>query len=155
MKLLRLILASSAVVLGCTRDQPPADPPATTAAGTDSSLYRRLGGYDALAAVTDSFLARIAADTAINVFFAGIEPPHMNRIRQMVVDQLCAATGGPCLYVGKSMKETHATLDITNDVFEKFMGHLQSTLAVFSVKQREQDELIGALQSLKTEIVTK
>jgi hemoglobin len=105
--------------------------------------------------VTDSFLGRIKADTAISVFFAGLEPPHMNRIRQMVVDQLCAATGGPCLYVGRTMKESHAALDITNDVFEKFMGHLQSTLAAFSVPQREQDELLGALRSLKSEIVTK
>jgi hemoglobin len=149
-------IASTAAFGACMREEsPPPPPPPGNAATTDSSLYRRLGGYDALAAVTDTFLARIAADTAINVFFAGIEPPQMNRIRQMVVDQLCAASGGPCLYVGKSMKEAHATLDITSDVFEKFMGHLQSTLVAFSVQQREQDEVLGALRSLKAEIVTK
>jgi hemoglobin len=140
----------------CTKADDSAPTPATpAAAGSDSSLYRRLGGYDALAAVTDSFLARLKGDTAISVFFAGLEPAHMNRIRQMVVDQLCAASGGPCLYVGRTMKESHATLEITNDLFEKFMGHLQATLVAFSVPQREQDEVLGALRSLKPEIVTK
>lgn len=141
-------------LFACSKADQPASQPAS-APGADSTLYRRLGGYDALAAVTDSFLTRIKGDTAISVFFAGLEAPQMNRIRQMVVDQLCAATGGPCLYVGRSMKETHATLGITNDVFVKFMGHLQATLVAFSVPQREQDEVLGALGALKDDVVTK
>lgn len=138
-------------VSSCARD---AGPP-QTATAADSTLYRRLGGYDAIAAVTDSFLARITTDTALNIFFAGLEPPHMNRIRQMVVDQLCAASGGPCLYVGKSMKETHATLDITEQVFQRFVEHMQTTLDAFGVKERERNEVLGALQSMKPDVVTK
>jgi hemoglobin len=146
-------IAFTLALSACAKTDTP--PPPASAPASDSSLYRRLGGYDALAAVTDAFLARINGDTAISVFFAGLEPPQLNRIRQMVVDQLCAATGGPCRYVGRSMKETHATLGITSEVFEKFMGHFQATLVTFSVPQREQDEVLAALRMLKNDVVTK
>ena len=136
-------------VAACTADNPAKGPAA------DSTLYRRLGGYDAIASVTDSFLARIQRDTAISVFFAGLEPAHMNKIRQLVVDQVCAASGGPCLYTGRTMKETHATLDITSDVFDRFIGHFRETLVAFRVPQREQDEVVSALDAMKPDVVTK
>jgi hemoglobin len=132
----------------CTKDD-------SAKSAVDATLYKRLGGYDAIASVTDSFLARIQRDTAISPFFAGLEPPQVNRIRQMVVDQLCAASGGPCLYVGRNMKETHATLEITSDVFDKFIGHFHETLVAFSVPQRERDEVEAALRAMKADVVTK
>jgi hemoglobin len=140
------LAAFTFAMAACAKDDP---------AIADATLYKRIGGYDALAVVTDSFLARIQRDTAISVFFAGLEPPQLNRIRQMVVDQLCAASGGPCLYVGRTMKETHATLDITNEVFDKFVGHFKATLIALSVPQREQDEVLGALGSMKADVVTR
>jgi hemoglobin len=130
--------------------------PSSTAAPVSApTLYKRLGGYDALAAVTDEFLGRVAADTVLNPFFLGLEKPAMDRVRQMVVDQLCAATGGPCVYVGKTMKESHATLDITNAIFDRFVGHIRATLVRFAVPSREQNELLGALAGMRADIVTK
>lgn len=79
----------------------------------------------------------------------------MDRIRQMVVDQLCAATGGPCVYVGKTMKESHATLDITNEIFDQFVGHIRAALVRFAVPSREQNELLGALAGMRADVVTK
>ena len=125
------------------------------APAAEPTLYKRLGGYDALAAVTDDFLGRVAADTMLNPFFDGLKKPEMDRIRQMVVDQLCAATGGPCVYIGKTMKESHATLDITNAIFDRFVGHIRSSLERFAVPSREQNQLLGALAGMRAEIVTK
>jgi hemoglobin len=118
-----------------------------------ASLYVRLGGYDALAAVTDQFFTRLHTDTSIMAFFAGLDTTAMKHIRQMVVDELCAASGGPCFYAGKSMKETHASLDITPQVFDKFVGHFQSAMTAFAVPSREQNEVMGALLSMKGDIV--
>jgi hemoglobin len=129
--------------------------PVADAAPVEATLYKRLGGYDAIAAVTDVFLGRVGADTSLKPFFAGLEKPEMDRIRQMVVDQICAATGGPCVYVGKTMKESHATLDITGPVFDRFVGHLQATLVAFAVPSREQNELLGALAGMRGDIVTR
>lgn len=133
----------------CAHYTPP--PPPSLPVG--APLYRRIGGYDAIAAVTDNFMTRIHSDTVIMAFFAGLDTTAMKHIRQMVVDQLCAASGGPCYYAGKSMKETHAMLDITEDAFNRFLGHFQATLNAFSVPSREQNELMGALLSMKADVV--
>ena len=71
-------------------------PTSTASAQNGASLYKRLGGYDALAAVTDDFITRLATDKTLGRFFVGASDNSKMRIRQLVVDQLCAATGGPC-----------------------------------------------------------
>lgn len=119
------------------------------------SLYARLGGYAALAAVTDDFLAREVKDPAIAPFFKGLEARDVQRIRQHIVDQLCAVTGGPCFYPGKDMKAVHAEMEITNDVWNTFTGHIGETLAAFKVPERERNELVVIVQSLKKDIVNK
>ena len=92
MKKNRLIsfLIASAVLLSCVGTARVA-----SAQGGDS-LYKRLGGYDALAAVTDDFIIRLATDKTLGRFFVGASDNSKMRIRQLVLDQLCAATGGPC-----------------------------------------------------------
>lgn len=145
------IIAIAAVSVSCTPAAPSA--PAPTPVG--ASLYKRLGGYDAIAAVTDAFMHRLHGDTAIMVFFAGLDTNAMNHIRQMVVDQLCAASGGPCFYAGKSMKEAHMNLEITEADFNRFIGHFQATLNAFAVPSREQNEVMSALLSLKSDVVNK
>ena len=71
----------------------------------------------------------------------------------MVVDQICAATGGPCVYVGRSMRAAHEGLGITESDWQAAVGHLLSTLDKFGVPQKEKDELIGAVATLKPDIV--
>jgi truncated hemoglobin YjbI len=67
------------------------------AAATQPSLYKRLGGYDALA-VTDDFIGRLASDPHLSRFFVTHNQEGLKRIRQHVVDFLCVAAGGPCVY---------------------------------------------------------
>jgi hemoglobin len=117
------------------------------------TLYKRLGGYDALAAVTDDFLGRLAADPSLSRFFVGTSKEHLGRIRQLVVDQLCAATGGPCIYIGKDMKTTHEGLAITDADWESAVKHLGATLVKFNVPPAEQDEVKALIGTLKKDIV--
>lgn len=116
-------------------------------------LYTRLGGYDALAAVTDDFLGRALADTAIAPFFKGLEPWQKARVRQMIVDQLCEASGGPCLYVGRPMKLAHEQIQMDDRIWNTFVGHIVATLRKFNVPDREQRELLEILASMKGDIV--
>jgi hemoglobin len=117
------------------------------------TLYKRLGGYDALAAVTDDFLGRLAADSSLGRFFVGTSKEHLGRIRQLVVDQLCAATGGPCIYIGRDMKTTHEGLAITDADWDTAVKHLNATLDKFKVPKPEQDEVRAAIGGLKKDIV--
>lgn len=118
-----------------------------------ASLYKRLGGYDAIAAVVDDFIGRLATDPQIGPFFAGHSTDSLRKIRQLVVDQLCEATGGPCYYTGRSMKESHAGMKVTEAHWNKGVQHLIATLDKFKVGAKEKEEVLGAVGSLKGDIV--
>jgi hemoglobin len=150
---LAAVVASAAFAGACAHHAAAPRTPAPAPINVGASLYQRLGGYDAIAAVTDDFFRRLHGDTTIMSFFAGLDTTAMKHIRQMVVDQLCAASGGPCFYAGKSMKDAHAALDIDNAVFDKFVGHFQASLHAFSVPSREQNEVMGALLSMKGDVI--
>lgn len=144
----------------CAAFKPPssaasAAPVSAPAKTPTTSLYARLGGYAALAAVTDDLLAREVKDPVIAPFFKGLEVKDVQRIRQHLLDQLCAATGGPCFYPGKDMKPTHAEMEITENVWNTFTGHIAETLHAFKVPEREYNELVVIVGSLKKDIVNK
>ena len=126
-----------------------------SASAQNDSLYKRLGGYDALAAVTDDFITRLATDKQLGRFFVGASENSKMRIRQLVLDQLCAATGGPCVYIGRDMKTAHKGLGITEDDWNIAVKHLVATMNKFKVGQREQSEVAAALTKLKGDIVEK
>lgn len=117
------------------------------------SLYKRLGGYDALAAVTDDFIGRMATDKDLSKFFAGHSKDSLVKIRQLVVDQLCAATGGPCAYIGRDMKSAHQGMGISEANWNTAVGHLVATLDKFKVPEKEKSEVLAALGGLKGDIV--
>lgn len=119
----------------------------------NKSLYQRLGGYDALAAVTDDFIGRLASDKEIGRFFVGASDDSKKRIRQLVLDQLCAATGGPCIYIGRDMKTAHKGLKITEKDWDASVKHLTDTLDKFKVPKKEKEEVLGAISNLKKDIV--
>lgn len=122
-------------------------------AAKSDSLYKRLGGYDALAAVTDDFIARLAGDAELKRFFVGHSENSLAHIRQLIVDQLCAVTGGPCVYVGRDMKTAHQGLGITEKDWESAVNHLVATFGKFKVGEKEKGEVLAVLTTLKGDIV--
>ncbi len=124
-----------------------------SAPAQEKSLYQRLGGYDALAAVTDDFIGRLAGDATLAKFFGGLSTNSQQRLRQLIVDQLCSLTGGPCVYIGREMKTAHAGLGITEEDWNRSVQHLVATLDKFKVPEREKREVLGALTQLKSDIV--
>nr|HEX4318619.1 group 1 truncated hemoglobin [Kofleriaceae bacterium] len=117
---------------------------------TTKSLYDRLGGKDAIKAVVHDFLGNVAADTKINKRFAKTDIP---KLEGNLVDQVCAATGGPCKYTGKDMKTAHKGMKITEDEFNALVGDLKKSLDKFKVGAKEQSDLLGALGGMKGDIV--
>jgi hemoglobin len=114
------------------------------------SLFERLGGSEAIAAVVDDFVARCAGDSRINGKFARTDIP---RLKKMLVDQVTAASGGPAAYTGRDMKRTHDGMGVTGGEFEALVEDLVATLDQFSVPAAEQQELLGILGSLRGDIV--
>jgi hemoglobin len=118
----------------------------------EKSLYDRLGGKQAITAVVDDFVGRVAADNRINGKFSGANIP---RLKMMLVDQICQASGGPCTYSGRDMKSAHAGMGVTGPEFDALVGDLTATLSKFKVGEREKNELLGALGPMKKDIVEK
>ena len=118
-------------------------------AGT-KPLYDRLGGKPAITAVVDDFVANVAADTRINQRFQGTNIP---RLKTMLVDQICEATGGPCKYTGASMLDAHRGMNINDAEFTALVEDLVKSLDKFKVPQQEKTELLTALGSMKGQIV--
>ena len=115
-----------------------------------TSLYNRLGGHDAITAVVDDFVGRCAGDSRINGKFARTDAP---RLKAMLSDQVCNASGGPCTYAGRNMAETHEGMGVTAGEFDALVEDLVATLEQFSVPKPEQDELLGILGPLRPDIV--
>ena len=116
----------------------------------EKSLYERLGGVNAITAVTDEFIKNAAADTRINAKFGKTDIP---RLRLHLIEQLCAATGGPCVYTGMSMTQTHKNMGVTEGEFGALVEDLVKALDKFNVPEKEKNELLGILGPLKSQIV--
>lgn len=126
---------------------PPADP------GPAASLYVRLGEKPAIEAVIDKFLANVTADVRINSFFTHLDAAGVTKLRGHLVDQVCAATGGPCTYTGKDMVTVHTGMNITDAQFDALVEDLVKALDELGVGETEKGELLGALGGMRADIV--
>ena len=115
-----------------------------------ASLYERLGGLEAITSVVDSFVGRCAGDGRINGKFERSDVP---RLKKMLVDQVCEATGGPCTYTGRDMRTTHDGMAVTAGEFDALVEDLVLTLGEFDVPRAEQEELLGLLAPMRGDIV--
>jgi hemoglobin len=128
---------------------------ALASAQSGDSLYKRLGGYDALAAVSDDFIGRLVSDPVLRRFFDPFSTDSKARIRQLVVEQLCMATGGPCVYTGRPTKTAHAGAGISEKDWDASVVHLTATLDKFNVPAKEKAEVLTLVATLKPDIVDK
>ena len=116
------------------------------------SLYDRLGGKAAITAVVDEFVARVAADARINKFFASTAIPNL---KMHLVNQICEASGGPCKYTGRTMKEAHRSMGVSTADFNALVEDLVGALDKFKVGEKEKKELLSVLGPMKADIVEK
>lgn len=124
-------------------------------ANAQETLYKRLGGYDAIAAVTDDFIVRLATDKDLSRFFVGHSDDSKGKIRVHIINMVCMATGGPCNYTGRDMKTTHKGLGISENDWKIMAEHFVVTLNKFKVPKKEQDELLAIVATTKKDIVEK
>lgn len=147
----RSVVAGAALVglLAATpaqADQAPAAKP----------LYDRLGGAYNIAAVVDAFIEKLRVNPTLNAnpaIAAARKPERIAGLKFHLTAQVCQVTGGPCKYTGRSMKEAHATLNISEKDWEAMVSEFKATLTQFGVPAAEQQELIGIVATTKPDIV--
>jgi hemoglobin len=122
--------------------------------GKPTSLYARLGGYDAIAAVVDDLLPRLRSDELLSRFWTSPRSVDTNnRERQLAIDFIAAAAGGQTIYLGRDMKLAHSGMGITKADYAAFMRCLAVTLDTFEVSEPERGEVVGFVTGLEAEIV--
>ncbi len=120
------------------------------------TLYERLGGVYAIAAVVDDFIDRIMDDPRLNANPKVNEAHHrVSRagFKYLVTEQVCQATGGPQRYTGRSMVASHAHLDITDQEWLAFLDDFRKSLDKFGVPEAERKELFAIVESTRSDIV--
>ena len=151
MRIRTIMLASVLALSACGgKSKGPDGAGDTTAAA--KPLYDRLGGKDGITAVVKDFIANVGADARINTMFANSD---LAALETKLIDQICEASGGPCKYTGKSMKETHTGMGVTEAHFNALVEDLVKSLDKIGVKDPEKSELLGALGGMKGDIVEK
>jgi hemoglobin len=116
------------------------------------SLYERLGGKDAITAVVDTFVTKVGADNRINGYFASTD---LTKLKMQLVNQICEASGGACKYTGRTMKQTHAGMGVTDAAFGALVEDLVAALDHHKVGKTEKDDLLAVLGPMKGDIVEK
>jgi hemoglobin len=129
--------------------------PATAQPAT-KSLYERLGGVYSIATVVDDFIERLLVNDTLNtnpaIKEARTRVPKAG-LKFHVTAMVCAATGGPCKYTGRTMKESHAKLNINEAQWQAMVVDFRKSLDTFKVPAREQEELVTVVGSTKADIV--
>jgi len=142
-----LVAVSGAVALGQDKK----------GAAKEKTLFDRLGGKKGITAVVGEFVGNCATDDRIKGFFAktAADPKRLATFKNNLVDQICEASGGPCKYKGKSMKDAHKGMGISSADFTALVEDLTKALDKFKVGEKEKGELLGALGPMKGDIVEK
>jgi hemoglobin len=120
---------------------------------SDTTLYGRLGGYDAISGVANDLLERLQADSQLARFWQHRGADGAKRERQLLIDFLCSSAGGPLYYTGRDMKTSHTGMRISEIDWSAFLGHLNATLDAFDVPDAEHQEVVAFVQSTKPDIV--
>ena len=129
------------LAFGCCTSEPISGTP---------TLYERVGGMEAIAAVVDEAVRNIAADTRINRRFAGAKHAQLTN---NLVDLFCVRTGGPCSYRGVDMSTAHEGMQIRDDEFDALVEDLMKAFDTFKVPEPEKRELLAILTQMRGAIV--
>jgi hemoglobin len=154
MKRLPVAVLAALLLAPAAQAQPQARTvvPSVAPIPADDQLYRALGGRAAIQRFTDDFYARLLQDARLAPFFDGINRQHLQRV---LADYFCVVAGGPCVYDGVSMKDSHAHLRIGKAEFNALVEHLQRAMDAASVPFATQNRLLARLAFSHRDIVTQ
>ncbi len=120
------------------------------------SLYDRLGGLAPISVVVSDFIDALVPDEVLNANPAidaartSVPAPYL---KYHVTALVCQATGGPCQYHGRGMKESHTHLNITEREWDRMVTIFKEVLAKHLVPSTETQELLDIVGSTKADIV--
>jgi hemoglobin len=148
MKLTALVPAFVlALLAGCASGERQTDP---------NSLYMRMGGLNGMARATEEMVNRVLTDPEI---LANVElqkrakPENVPGIKVQITNLLSSLSGGPETYHGRSMKEAHRGMHVTQKQWYAFVKDCRAGMEAAKIGAKEIEEMVAILESMKPEIV--
>ena len=123
--------------------------------GTET-LWDRLGGEANVAKVVDDFVNTAGKDPKVNFFRDPTVTPSKEQVAELkksLVEFVSSATGGPLKYTGKSMKEAHKGMKITDAEFDALAADLKAALEKNGAKPDDVKAVLGAVEGTRKDIV--
>lgn len=113
------------------------------------TLYERLGGRTGIEAIVEDIWNNHVNNPVINKRYADSDPA---KVKRLVTEMCCAGFGGPEKYTGKDMVSAHRGMNINEIEFVAVVDDVLAALDKHGVGQREKDEILCILYSLKNEV---
>ncbi len=139
MRFLPLILS---LLLGACAQQPP----------KEDSLYRDLGELPGITRIVEGMLLNVARDARIVERFRRVD---IQRLRNKLVENFCVEAGGPCVYTGDGMAESHKGQNISRSEFNALVEDLITAMDEQRIAVPVQNRLIARLAALRPEVIEK
>jgi hemoglobin len=118
----------------------------------DDSLYQQLGGEPGITRIVEGMLLRIAGDHRIVEHFQDID---IQRLRDKLVEQFCLEAGGPCVYTGDSMADSHKGQGLTPSDFNALVENLQAAMTAEAVPIPAQNRLLARLAPMRGQVIDR
>jgi len=123
---------------------------ASFSAQAQPTLFERIGGEAKMHAVVEDFVDVMQADDRINFTFAETD---LKKFKQLLYEQLCNLTQGPCRYTGRDMRTAHAKLNIDDAMFNALAEDLYVAFERQHVPYRLQNKVVALLAPMQRDVV--
>lgn len=113
-----------------------------------ASLYKRIGGYDAIAGFVDLAFPRVAANAQLGKYFIGHADESKYRQRQLIIDKLSSTLQGPTIYLGRPLESVHKGLNITAEEWDIFIKILTQAMDERGIVDEVKTDFVDVFQSV-------
>lgn len=137
---MRFLPLAFALLLSACAQQPP----------KDDSLYRDLGAMPGITRIVEGMLLNIARDERIVERFRRVD---IQRLRNKLIEQFCVEAGGPCIYTGDSMAESHKGQNVSRSDFNALVEDLIKSMDSEGIAVPVQNRLIARLAVMRGEVI--
>jgi hemoglobin len=121
-----------------------------SSAQAEATLYEQIGGEPVLRKTVEEFMIIMEQDDRINFSFGNTDTA---KFKQLLFEQLCNITGGPCAYTGRTMKESHEKLEIDNTMFNALAEDVYLAFDRAGVPYRLQNKVMAIFAPMQRDIV--
>jgi hemoglobin len=119
-------------------------------AQAEQTLYEQIGGEPKMRGIAEEFTRILLADDRTNFTFAETDT---EKFTQLFYEQLSEVTGGPVKYTGRSMRESHDHLNITDEMFNALVEDLYIAFERNDVPYRLQNKVMAVFAPMHRDIV--